>query len=161
MGEPAGSKYVGRAIWRHPKTALLHCNASDLGWGAALDMASSLPPAHGFWTPEEYEWHITCKKLVAVRLAVQYFLPRLAGRRVLLREDNMAVVYILTNLVSRSPQPMHELRKLWWLLDSMDIELRPLYIRSAENIIADYASRLAARGDYMLNPALLDDLQRR
>jgi hypothetical protein len=156
----AGTKYIGRAIWRHPDTAVLHTDASDLGWGAALNSAAKLAPAHGFWSPDEFEWHITCKELVAVRLAVEYFLPQLAGRRVLLREDNMAVVYILTNMVSRSPLLMHELRKLWWLLDSQDIELRPLYIRSAANILADRASRLAAAFDYMLRPALFQDIQR-
>ena len=48
--------------------------------------------------------------LVAVRLSVQHFLPELTGHRVLLHEDNMAVVYILTNMVSRSPELMFELR---------------------------------------------------
>jgi hypothetical protein len=55
---------------------------------------------------------------------------------------------------------MYELSKLWWLIDSMDIELRPLCLQSAKIILADY-SRLAARVDYMLDPALLEDLQRR
>ena len=56
---------------------------------------------------------------------------------------------------------MHELRKLWYVLDSQDIELRPLYIRSAENVIADYASRLAFSGDYMLALARFEAVQSR
>jgi len=80
---------------------------------------------------------------------------------VLLCEDNLAVVFILTTLVSRSPQLLHELRKLWRPRNSMDIKLRPLCIRIADHIIADYASRLAARGDCKLDPTLLKDLQRR
>ena len=91
--------------------------------------------------------HITLKELRAVRLAIEFFLPWLVGRRVLLREDNQAVCWILLNFVSRSPQMMAELRTLWLLLDACDIELRPLYIRSAENTIADYASRLASTGE--------------
>jgi len=154
-----GSKYIGRAIWRRPDTAILHTDASDLGWGAALNSAAALPPAHGFWTRDEHEWHITCKELVAVRKAVEHFLPQLAGRRVLLREDNQAVVYILTNMVSRSPQLMHELRRLWYLLDTQDIELRAVYIRSAANILADRASRLASPRDYMLDTALFSAAQ--
>ena len=51
-------------------------------------------------------------------------------------------------MVSRSPQLMHELRKLWYVLDAHDIDLRALYIRSASNVIADRASRLAVSGDY-------------
>ena len=34
------------------------------------------------------------------------------------------------------------------ILDAHDIELRPLYIHSAANCIADYASQLACSGDY-------------
>ena len=103
--------------------------------------------------------HITWKELRAVRLAVEHFLPELMGRRVLLREDNMAVVYILTNMVTRSPALMAELRRLCLLLDACDIELRPLYIRSAANLVADYASRLACSGDYALARARFDALQ--
>ena len=71
----------------------------------------------------------------------------------------MAVVHILTSLVSRSPELMQELRRLWYVLDAADIELRPLYIRSAQNVIADWASRLAFSGDYMLRPSAAARLQ--
>ena len=90
--ELRGSKHVGRAIWRPAETRLLHTDASDLGWGAAVDLAQRHAPAHGFWSPGELPFHITWKELVAVRKGVEFFLPQLAGRRVLLREDNMAVV---------------------------------------------------------------------
>ena len=157
--ELRGSKHVGRAIWRPAETRLLHTDASDLGWGAAVDLAQRHAPAHGFWSPGELPFHITWKELVAVRKGVEFFLPQLAGRRVLLREDNMAVVWILTSMVSRSPQLMHELRKLWYVLDAHDIDLRALYIRSAANVIADRASRLAVSGDYALTRTRFEALQ--
>ena len=116
-------------------------------------------PAAGFWSPEELPLHITFKELRAVRLSVEHFLPELTGRRVLLHEDNQAVVWILTNLVTRSPELMQELRALWALLDAHDIELRAVYIRSAANLIADYASRLACKGDYIIARARFDALQ--
>ena len=97
---------------------------------------------------------------MAVRLSVQHFLPQLAGRRVLLHEDNQAVVWILANLVSRSRELMHELRKLWYLIDNYDIVLRPVYIRSAENRIADAASRLACSGDYVIARDRFEAVQR-
>jgi hypothetical protein len=156
----SGSRHVGRSIWRRPETRLVSSDASDLGWGFALLDTPRLAPAHGFWSPDELPWHITMKELVAVRLGVERFLPQLTGRRVLLREDNMAVVYILTNFVSRSPLLMAELRKLWYLLDEFDISLRPLYIRSAENVIADYASRLAFSGDYAILRARFEAVER-
>ena len=36
----------------------------------------------------------------------------------LLWEDNMTVVHILTNRTSRSSELMHLLRRVWWLIDS-------------------------------------------
>ena len=76
-----------------------------------------------------------------------------------LHEDNQAVVWILTNWVTRSPELMAELRKLWYVLDAYDIELRPTYIRSAANVVADFASRLAFSGDYVLAQARFLALQ--
>eukprot|EP00873_Tetraselmis_striata_P013848 jgi/Tetstr1/434112/TSEL_023256.t1 len=73
--------------------------------------------------------HITWKELKAVRLAVESFLPHLAGRRVLLREDNQAVCSVLAGLTSRSPAMMAELRKLWYLLDNNGVHIRARYIR--------------------------------
>ena len=135
-------------------------DASTLGWGGAVQRRLRRAPAHGFWTPQELPWHITRKELVAVRLTVQHFLPLLAGHHVLLHEDNMAVVWILTHFVSRSPELMSELRILWYLLDAHDISLRALYIRSAENRIADAASRLACARDYQLARPRFEMLQR-
>ena len=136
------------------------CDASGLGWGGALAKRLRMAPAAGFWSPQELEWHITRKELVAVRLSVEHFLPQLAGRRVLLHEDNMAVVWILTHFVSRSQELMHELRKLWYLVDRYDITLRPIYIRSAANKVADAASRMACSGDYVIDWARFEQLQR-
>eukprot|EP00327_Prymnesium_parvum_P012412 CAMPEP_0184380726 /NCGR_PEP_ID=MMETSP0007-20130409/4994_1 /TAXON_ID=97485 /ORGANISM="Prymnesium parvum, Strain Texoma1" /LENGTH=136 /DNA_ID=CAMNT_0026726079 /DNA_START=104 /DNA_END=511 /DNA_ORIENTATION=+ len=118
-------------------------------------------PAHGFWTPSEVAWHITRKELAAVRLSVQHFLPHLAGHRVLLHEDNQAVVWILTYFTSRSPSLMAELRTLWRLLHAYDIALHPVYIRSAANRIADAASRMAAHRDYALARSHFERLQHR
>jgi hypothetical protein len=52
--------------------------------------------------------HITWKELKAVRLAVLSFLPHLAGRNVLLHEDNHAVCHVMAGLTSRSLEMMTE-----------------------------------------------------
>jgi hypothetical protein len=85
--------------------------------------------------------HITWKELKAVRLAVLMFLPHLAGKNVLLNEDNQAVCYILAGLTSRSLAMMTELRKLWLLLDANGISVKARYIRSAANVWADRLSK--------------------
>jgi hypothetical protein len=73
--------------------------------------------------------HITWKELRAVRHAVESLLPQLRGRYVLLHEDNTAVDTTLTKLTTRSPVMMTELRRLWYLLDTNDVNIRPRYIR--------------------------------
>jgi hypothetical protein len=97
--------------------------------------------ARGFRDAADRQQHITWKELRAVRHVVESFLPQLKGRQVLLHEDNTAVVATLTKLTTRSPVMMTELRRLWYLLDTNDIHIRPRYIRSAANVWADTLSR--------------------
>lgn len=147
----------GRPIHRAVESAYLHVDSSDYGWGAVLN---NQLPARGFWATPTREEHITFKELQAVRHAVESFLPQLHGRNVLLHEDNQAVVSILTHLTSKSSALMTELRKLWYLLDTHDITLRPRYIRSAANIWADRLSREMDTSDWRFNPRYFNLLDR-
>jgi hypothetical protein len=73
------------------------------------------------------------------------------GRKVLVHEDNQAVVGVLNHLTSRSPAMMDELRKLWQLIDTNNINVRARYIRSAANVCADRLSRETDKDDWQLN----------
>jgi len=141
----------GRSLFKVVETAYLHTDSSDYGWGGVLN---DLKTARGFWYDLDRASHITFKELKAVRLAIESFLPDLMGRSVLLHEDNQAVVSVLTHYTTRSPQMMVELRKLWYILDSNSIQLRPRYIRSAANIWADALSRELDMSDWQLNPKI-------
>jgi hypothetical protein len=152
------AQHNGRPIHRAVETAYLHVDASDFGWGAVLNDQQA---ARGFWTSPTREAHITLKELQAVRHAVETFLPQLRGRRVLLHEDNQSVIGVLTHLTSKSPAMMTELRKLWYLLDTCDISLRPRYIRSAANIWADRLSREVDTSDWRFNPRQFQQLERK
>jgi hypothetical protein len=134
------TQHNGRSIYKPVETAYLHADSSDYGWGAVLNDDANYQ-ARGFWSAPDRLQHITWKELRAVRHAVESFLPQLRGRQVLLHEDNTAVVAALTKLTSRSPVMMAELRRLWFLLDTNDIHIRPRYIRSAANAWADTLSR--------------------
>jgi hypothetical protein len=57
-------------------------------------------------------YHITWKELKALRQAFLSFMPLLRGRKLLMHEDNQAVVVALSHLTSRSQAMMGELRKL-------------------------------------------------
>jgi hypothetical protein len=134
------SQNNGRSIYKPVETAYLHADSSDYGWGAVLNDDPNYQ-ARGFWSATDRLQHIAWKELRAVRHAVESFLPQLKGRQVLLHEDNTAVVADLTKLTSRSPVMMTELRRLWYLLDTNDIHIRPRYIRLAANVWADTLSR--------------------
>jgi hypothetical protein len=56
---------------------------------------------------------------------------------------------------------MEELRRLWYLLDTNDIHIRPRYIRSAANVWADKLSRELDTEDWQLNPQIFEHLQHR
>jgi hypothetical protein len=56
---------------------------------------------------------------------------------------------------------MTELRRLWYLLDTNDIHIRPRYIRSSANMWADALSRELDTEDKQLNPRMFAHLQAR
>lgn len=152
------ARHNGRPIFGPVETSYLHVDSSGYAWGAVLN---DRVEAKGVWITPDREQHITYKELKAVRLAILSFLPLVRGRRLLLHEDNQAVVRILTSLTSRSPELMNELRKFWFVLDSNDIAIRPCYIRSAANIWADRLSRELDDSDWQLHPNLFRYFQRK
>ena len=87
-----------------------------------------------------------------MRKGIVNFAEDLRGHVVRLWEDNQAVVHIIRNRTSRSPQLMGELRLLMEVLDELDIELLPRYIRSELNP-ADEFSRLTDRDAWRLRPS--------
>jgi ribonuclease HI len=103
-------------------------HTDNYGWGAVL---SSHKDASGILSECGEAIHNNWKELKAVRLAVKTFFPHIAGRNVLLREDNLAVCHILAGLTSRSPAMMTELRKFLHLLDANGTNVKARYIRSA------------------------------
>ena len=150
VGFDAGAQQ--RVIWEKPTQRQLHCDASGtLGWGAVRDLTE---PAQGFWRAHQRHHIIAMKELKAVRFAIESFLPELANHIVRLHEDNQTVLKILLSGTSRSPSLMKELRKLFHLCGLHGITLRPEYIRSHLNVLADRLSRLRDQDDWKLNPEL-------
>jgi hypothetical protein len=94
-----------------------------------------------------------------VRLFIDAHIPLLERRRLLLHEDNQAVVAMVHSLTSRSPELMAELRLLVALLDEHDISLRSQYIRSKDNWVADFYSRIAAPREYTLLRSIFDAVE--
>ena len=153
-----GTADVSRAIWRPATDRTLHCDASQLAWGGVLD---GTVPAQGFWEGRTRGRHINWLELMAVYLSLQRWEGELQGASILLWEDNMTVVHVLTNRTTRSPHLMHLLRKVWRLIDSMGVHLTVRYIRSEDNSLADALSRGSPFDDLELRPDAWRDLERR
>ena len=75
----------------------------------------------------------------------------MAGRVLLLWEDNAGVVSILTNYTSRSPHMMTELRLCVRVLQALDVELRVRWVAS-EFQAADYWTRFQDKAEWQLVP---------
>ena len=101
--------------------------------------------------PDVYE-HVTFKVLKAVRCAIQSFPMELKGKRLLLHEDNQSVIGMLTHLTSKFSIMMCELRKLFLLIDTYNIKIQTLYIRSDANVWADNLSRITDNSDWPRAP---------
>jgi hypothetical protein len=88
--------------------------------------------------------------LKAVRLAVLNFLPHFVGRNILLHDDNHAVCHVMAGLISRSPEMINDLRRLWFV-DNNNIHIEPRCIRSAANTWADKLSRHLDSDDWQIH----------
>ena len=101
----------------------------------------------GFCTGPDKLQHIAFKEVKAVRCAVESFLPELKERRILLYEDNLSLVGLLTHLTLRSPAMMSEIQHFFPLTDEHDISIKTMYIHNAANVWADRLSRRTDNAD--------------
>lgn len=67
---------------------MIMTDGSLMCWGAALDGRL----AQWVWRGSQHDWYISCLELMAVFLALRYFLRLLRGYYVLVWVDNTAVV---------------------------------------------------------------------
>lgn len=163
----------GRLMYESEAGWCLHTDAADVGYGATLGtdlMAGSRGPleAQAIWSPFRRLQSITVRELVAVRKALEtsHFQAQLqSGRpdkstclKILVHIDNLAVVRILTNMVSASSELMMELRRLHSLLTDLKIEIKASWLPSALNQHADRLSRTWNEHDVMARTSLLASL---
>ena len=148
--------HCSRAIYREATSATLFSDASMRGWGGVLNQKVI---CHGLWNKKEQEQHITELELLAVIRNVQALLPRLKSRRVLLLEDNQAVVYIFWNKTSRQPRLMGYLRDLILLLDTNNTILEVRYVRTDRNL-ADLPSRFRGTDHWRLRANVFQRMER-
>lgn len=79
----------------------------------------------------------------------------MAGKLVNVVVDNLQVSYMMKTGRSVNHQCMVWLRELFWECVKLDLELKPVYIRSEDNILADTLSHILYKSTSMKLPDLL------
>ncbi len=128
---------------------MITMDASMTGWGEVLEGR----PASREWTGEFLSWHTNCLELRAVSLALMYFLPVLGGHHIIVRMDNMAVVFHINRQGGSRSRTLDRLerRLLLWSQDKF-LSLRAVHVPGILNLAADFLSRQKLRpGERMLN----------
>ncbi|KAI2650039.1 Transposon Ty3-G Gag-Pol polyprotein [Labeo rohita] len=118
--------------------------------------------ARGLWSGRHLSWHINCLEMLAVFLALKYFLPDLRDRHVLVRTDSTAVVYYINHQGGLRSRPLYKLAHqiLVWSQDKL-LSLRAVHIPGYLNVGADILSRQGPRpGEWMLHPEVVKQIWR-
>lgn len=140
----------GRDLIRVEPDRTMHSDAADVGYGGTLGLetqagAPGLWEGRGLWEAKDRMESITLRELKSVRLLLQRhfaeYVKDPSVRRLLLHEDNRAVVYILNSMVSASRPMMAELRKLQALMSALGVKVDARWLPSAVNRFADALSR--------------------
>lgn len=86
--------------------------------------------------------NINVLELWPVIMGVQRWGHKMAGKSVNVVVDNLQVLYMLKTGHSINSKCMEWLRDLFWSCVYHDLDLKPVYIKSEENVLADTLSRV-------------------
>lgn len=94
------------------------------------------------WKPHHQHLHINVLELLAVKFALQAFLPHVQGRAVLVRTDNTTVLQYLNKMGgTKSPQLCQLTWELLTWCIAHKITLSAEHIAGVDNVLADRLSR--------------------
>lgn len=114
-------------------------DASLSGWGAACGSSK----LHGWWSREDRASHINLLELKAAFQALRCFASDLTDCNILLRIDNTTALSYINRFGSiQYPNLISIAKEIWKWCEERNIFLFASYIASAENVIADYESRI-------------------
>ncbi|CAG4946416.1 unnamed protein product [Colias eurytheme] len=116
----------------------IYSDASGTGWGVACNDRT----ASGNWNSFELRKHINFLELKASFYGLKIFARHLSNCSVLLRIDNTTAISYINRMGGVQIVHLNELsREIWQWCENRNIFIFASYIKSAENVTADYASR--------------------
>ena len=95
-----------------------------------------LPISEGYMS-----WSIVHLEMVNILLAVRLFQAQWAGKKVLIKCDNEAVVTVLRSGRARDPFLGTCARNIWYVSALSDMDIQYVHIRGLDNRVADLLSR--------------------
>ena len=121
-------------------SVFLFTDASLEGWGAHLEPSGLC--TSGQWSQAESLLHINVLELEAVVRSLQFFLPQVRGKSVLISSDNMTVVsYLRRQGGTHSLSLFQKVRDLLLWCRSLEITLTVRHLPGRLNVLADRLSR--------------------
>jgi hypothetical protein len=156
-----------RSVWYNapygfrprPVQALLTTDAAERGWGAVLTFGSVYATTHGFFSIAYSSASSKLRETTAVLRAPLYFRSALAERgihQLAIRSDNMVTVFNLQRQ-GASESLLHETRRIFSILQKLDIRISVTYLPGKENVTADSLSRMDLVGDYELGKEVFEE----
>ena len=114
-------------------------DASKTGWGAT----NSNERVHGAWNKTEKTYHINYLELLAVKLALESLAGESQNCKILLRVDNTTAIAYVNKMGGTQFEDLNLLaRGIWQWAEERNLTLYASYIKSKENVEADYLSRI-------------------
>lgn len=113
-------------------------DASKTGWGASFNNEK----INGFWTEQEKHYHINILEMLAAFFALKTFAGKLYNTQILLRIDNTTAISCINRMGSVQYPHLNKIsREIWLFCEQRKLFVFASYIKSCENIIADFESR--------------------
>ena len=117
-----------------------------------IDASAHAAGAHylgqAIYTPWEQCWpraaplHINHKEVLALETAVSTWAPQWQNKKIFVHCDNQCAVYTINKGISKHPEVMASLRRVFWWSALYNFRLKAVYYPGQYNIIADRVSRL-------------------
>lgn len=119
-------------------TLEIFTDASRTGWGACCNNER----INGAWKKSELKFHINYLELLAVFLALKWFVRDYSDCAMLLRIDNTTAISYINRMGGIQFPHLNDLsRSIWQWCEKKNIWLFASYINTHDNVIADEQSR--------------------
>ncbi|XP_011858425.1 PREDICTED: uncharacterized protein LOC105555982 [Vollenhovia emeryi] len=126
------------AIRRFSPVLEIFSDASLSGWGVYCQGHRT----HGHWNKEEKKCHINYLELLSAFFGLKCFAKNLKSSDLLLRIDNTTAIAYINKMGGIRFKKLSKLAKqIWEWCEERDLWIFASYIRSTENVEADFESR--------------------